>query len=213
MERRFARRLVWLIVVLIVLAVSVLALEYSSWLRAIEESNRALESGNVTAALEGYDKAQRAVALLPSPTTLLPTGYRQLIYNRARALYLAQRQDELARFLEAESAIVPQLADDAEYQYWMGNIQFTKALGQKEKQQVQSGLQQAAESYHRALSASPEDWDIKYNYELSSRLLEGLRRGKDDELEKMKRGQMKLLREDNETKQEQQKLVAPEKRG
>jgi tetratricopeptide (TPR) repeat protein len=144
---------------------------------------------------------------------VLLTGYRELVFNRARALYAEERYDDLARFLEAEASRSPQLSEDAEYHYWSGNVQFRKAMAQKEKQQTQSGLQQAAESYRRAVAASPGDWDSKYNYELCTRLLEGMRKGKQDNLEKMQRGQMKLLREDNQKKEEQQRQVAPEKRG
>lgn len=213
MPRRFTRSAAGLIGVLFILALSGVALAYASWLRGIERSNQFLAEGNTAASLQGYDKALRTVAVLPSSIRIVLAGYRELIYNRARALYVAQRPDELTRFLESQSAVAPQLADDAEYQYWIGNVQFNNATAQKDKQQVQSGLQQAAESYRRALAAAPGDWDAKYNYELTSRLLEGLSKGKEKDLEKSKRGQMKILREDNEKKQEQQRQVAPEKRG
>ena len=100
MDPRLSRRLVWLIVP-IILAVSVVALKYASWLRGIEEANRALESGNLTVALQGYEQANRAIALLPFPARSLPTGYRQIIYNRALALYLAQRYDEMCKAAQA----------------------------------------------------------------------------------------------------------------
>jgi hypothetical protein len=213
MRRRLAGHFALVATAGIILIVSVVVLVYANWLREIAAGNRALSSGDAAGARQMYDAAARRIGLLPLPGRLLPNGYRELVFNRVRALYAENRDDVLTRFLEAEAAVTPRLADEAEYHFWLGNVQFRKALAQKEKQQTQSGLQQAAESYRRALAAAPDDWDIKYNYELSARLLERLRKGKDDDLEKMKRGQMKLLRDDGEKKQEQQRQIAPEKRG
>jgi hypothetical protein len=213
MRRRLAGRLALFLTVIVVLIVSVVLLGYARWLRGIEAGNQALALGNAAEARQAYDSAVRQIAFLPSPERVLLAGYRELVFNRARTLYTEQRYDDLARLMEIEAAQSPQLSEDAEYHYWLGNVQFRKAMAQKEKQQAQSGLQQAAESYRHALAASPGDWDSKYNYELCARLLEGMRKGKDDNLEKMKRGQMKLLREDNQKKEEQQRQVAPEKRG
>jgi tetratricopeptide (TPR) repeat protein len=213
MRRRLAGHIALVATAGVILIVSVLLLAYANWLTGIAGGNQALSSGDAAGARQMYDAAARRIGLLPLPGKFLPDGYRELVFNRVRALYAEDRDDALTRFLEAEAAVTPRLADDAEYHFWLGNVQFRKAVAQKEKQQTQSGLQQAVESYRLALAASPDDWDIKYNYELSARLLEGLRKGKDDDLEKMKRGQMKLLRDDGEKKQEKQHQIAPEKRG
>lgn len=213
MRRRWAGRLAVSIGAIGILIASVVLLSYARWLQGISKGNQALAVADVATAQRAYESAARQIGFLPSPGKVLPAGYRELVFNRARTLYAQQGDDVLARFLETEAARSPQLSEDSEYHYWIGNTQFRKAISQKDKQQRQSGLQQAAESYRRALMTSPDDWDAKYNYELSTRLLEGLRKGKQDNLEKMKRGQMKLLREDNETKKEQQRQVAPEKRG
>jgi hypothetical protein len=213
MRRRLAGRLALSVAVIVILLGSVALLSYARWVRGIEAGNRALALGNTAEANQAYDSAARQIAFLPSAQRILLPGYRELFFNRARIFYAEQRYDDLARFMEIEAAQSPQLSDDAEYYYWLGNVQFRKAMAQKEKQQTQSGLQQAAESYRHALAASPGEWDSKYNYELCARLLEGLRKGKDDNLDKIKRGSMKLLREDNQKKEEQQRQVAPEKRG
>jgi tetratricopeptide (TPR) repeat protein len=211
MRRRIAGKFALIATAFAVLIVSLLLLGYANWLRGIAAGNQALASGDTATARQAYDTATRRISFLPGK--LLPAGYRELIFNRARALYAEDRGDALTRFLESEAAITPQLADDAEYHFWLGNVQFRKAVTQKEKQQAQSGLQAAAESFRRALAASPDNWDIKYNYELSARLLESLRKDKNDDLQKLKPGQMKLLREDGEKKQEQHRQLAPEKRG
>ncbi len=213
MRRRFAGHILLLAATGVILIASVVLLGYADWLRGIAGANKALAAGDSGTARQMYDTAARRIGVVPLAGELLPAGYRQLVFNRVRVFYAENRDEELIHFLEGAVALTPHLAEDAEYHFWLGNVQFRRAIAQKEKQQTQSGLQQAAESYRRALAASPDDWDIKYNYELSSRLLERLRKGKDDELEKLKRGQMKLLRDDGEKKQDPQRQLAPEKRG
>ena len=207
MRRKVALRLGIGIAALLLLTISLSLISYASWVRGIENGNRALANGDIAAARQAYDVAARRDIAPRSP------GYRQLVFNRARALYESNQDDELTRMLEAEVMRAPFLAGDSEYHFWMGNVQFRRALAQKDKQALQAGLQQAVESYRRSLIAAPDDWDAKYNYELTSRLLDGMRKGKEENLEKLKRGQMKVLREDTEKNKEQQRQLAPEKRG
>lgn len=211
MRRRLARQFGIGIAVLLVLAVSAILISYASWVRGINEGNRALANGDAPGALKLYEAAARRLERMPGVNKL--PGYRQLVFNRARALYLTGQDDELSRTLEAEAVRVPALTDDSEYHFWLGNAQFRKAIQQKDKQILQAGLQKAAESYRLSLAAAPDDWDAKYDYELTARLLEGMRKGKDDTLEKIQRGEMKILREDVDKDKEQQQKLAPEKRG
>ena len=207
MRRKVALRLATAVGALLLFAVSLSLISYARWLRGIADGNRALANGDIAAARQAYEAAARRNMAPRNP------GYRQLVFNRARALYESNQDEELTRMLETEVVRAPLLADDSEYHFWMGNVQFRRALAQKDKQALQAGLQQAVESYRRALIVAPDDWDAKYNYELTSRLLDGMRKGKEENLEKLKRGQMKVLREDTEKNKEQQRQLAPEKRG
>jgi len=196
---------------LILLAVSLVLLSYGRWVHGILEGNRALANGDNATALQAYDVATRRLNRWPSMSKL--PGYRQLVFNRARALYAANESEELTRMLEAEAVRVPSLAEDSEYHFWIGNVQFRQAIAQKDKQVLQAGLQQAAESYRRSLAAAPGDWDAKYDYERTIHLLDDMRKGKEDNLERIQRGEMKILREDVDKSKEQQQKMAPEKRG
>jgi hypothetical protein len=196
---------------LLLLLVSAVLLSYGRWVHGILEGNRALANGDIATALQAYDVAARHLDRWPFMSRL--PGYRQLVFNRARALYGANKNEELTRMLEAEAVRVPSMADDNEYHFWMGNVQFRQAIAQKDQQVVQAGLQQAAESYRRSLAAAPDDWDAKYDYERTIRLLDEMRKGKEDNLERIQRGEMKILREDVDKSKEQQQKMAPEKRG
>jgi hypothetical protein len=212
MKPRFLRQSFQFLLVVLLLVTSAACLSYSHWVREVTRGNDALATGDLAGAQKHYDTAALRYASLPWGNRIASGVSRKLLFNRVRVLYATNRTDELARLLDAEAARRPEIAADSEYQFWSGNLQFQRAIAQKEKQQLQNGLQQASESYRRAVAASPEDWDFKYDYELTVRLLDSLRKGKDQDLETMKRGQMKILREDNHTGKEEQRPVAPAKR-
>lgn len=211
MRRKLVRRVAVAAAGLLLLVVSGFLLTYARWVHGIVDGNRALANGDITAARQTYDTAARRLEQWPSARRL--PGYRQLVFNRARALYAAKQDEDLTHMLEAEVVHAPSLADDSEYHFWIGNVEFRKAIAQKDKQAVQAGLEHAAESFRRSLVAAPDDWDAKYDYEVTTRLLEGMRKGKDDNLERIQRGQLKILREDVDKNKEQQQKLAPEKRG
>ena len=213
MRRKLARRFLEAAAWLLLLVVSLGLVSYARWLYRIAEGNRALAAADIAQARQAYAAAAQHLEGFGALRALLPSGYRQLIFNRARALYAAGEDEELARMLDTEAARAPFLAEESEYHYWMGNVQCRRALAQKDKQALQVGLQQAGESYRRALAASPNDWDSKFNYELVTHVLENMRKGKEDSLERLKRGQVKLLRENIEKSRNQQNQLAPEKRG
>jgi tetratricopeptide (TPR) repeat protein len=195
---RLARQLATGIALIAVLVISSMLLAYAGWVRSIEKADFA-------AAEAQFDHSYL-------PQVLLRPQYRVLVFNRARAMAAAGRNDDIAPWLEAAVKRVPALADDAEYHYWTGNQQYRKALAQSDKQMRRAGLQQAAASYRLALNSAPDDWDAKYNFQLTMRLLNSMRDKKEDSTEKMKQGGMKILREDTEKAKEQQQKLSPEKR-
>ncbi len=213
MTPKLIRRMVIGAAAILVLAVSLLLVSYARWLRGISAGNRELAGGDYAAAAKAYDAASQRLTRFPWVRTLGGPGYRQLVFNHARALYAAKQDDGLMQMLENEGRSAPFLTEDREFYFWTGNVQFRHAIAQKDKQTVQAGLQQAADAYRRALAAAPDDWDIKYNYELTVNLLASMRKGKDDQLEKIKKGQMKILKEETDKDKERQQKMAPEKRG
>ncbi len=213
MRHKFFLRLLTATAAVLLAAVSLLLISYSRWLNRISEGNQALTAGDHAAARQAFDASAGRLErdrFLLSPQ--IP-GYRQLVFNQARALYAARQDEALTRLLENEAARAPFLSEESEFHFWMGNVEYRRALAQKDKQVLQAGLQRAMESYRRALAAAPNDWDVKYNFELTQHLLENLRKGKEENLDRIRKGQMKLLRENTEKDKSQQTKIAPEKRG
>ena len=213
MSTRLIRWIATVMVALLVLAASALLVSYSRWLRQIADGNQALAAGDIPTARQTYQAATQRLDQVAFLRQVGGPGYHELIFNYARVLYAAKDDAELTRLLENEAARAPGLSDESEFHFWTGNVQFRRALTLKDKQALQANLQQSAESFRLALVAAPNDWDVKYNYELTLRLLESMRKGKEDSLERIKKGQMKLLRENVDKTKEQKSKIAPEKRG
>jgi len=212
MKARLARSVAVTVLALAVAAVSFALLSYSRWTHEIADANRALAAENYPAAERAYSGAYALAEHSLFPLIKIQSTWRRLVFNRARALYAMKQYDAVDRMLEAASTRVPALADDPEYHFWTGNVQYRQAIAETDKEALRSKLERTSDSFRAGLASAPDDWDLKYNYELTARLLAGMRNKKDDKTEKLKRGEMKILREDSEKSKEPQQKLSPAKR-
>jgi tetratricopeptide (TPR) repeat protein len=197
---------------LLMLVASLMLLSYARWVRGIADGNRALACDDFAAAERAYTMAENRTKHTLFPDVIFRSHYRVLVFNQARLLNMGKRYDDLARLLNAIVWRIPSLAEDPEYHFWMGIVEYQKALAQTDKQVLRAGLQRASDDYRIALAAAPDDWDAKYNYELTVRLLGGMRNKKDETQEKLNRGGMRILQEDPDKAKEQQQKLAPKKK-
>ena len=94
----------------------------------------------------------------------------------------------------------------------MGNSLLRQAISSKNPDSSASGLKAALSEYQRGLAAHPEDWDLKYNYELVRHTLS--RRGLDKTEEEDEEGGVKSLLDKNEPQKDKMHEQLPrEKRG
>ncbi|MCU1258132.1 MAG: hypothetical protein JWO80_1017 [Bryobacterales bacterium] len=210
---RLTRRLTGGLAVLALAGASWMLLSYAHWVYGIEEGSRLLDRQDFPAARTSFalSESQFEHSLL---RPILPRAqYRVLLFNRVRLLMEMKQDGEIAPLLEAAAKRQPWVGDDSEYHFWMGNLQYRKALALSDKQARRAGLQQAAGSFRLVLNSDPGDWDAKFNFQNAMRLLNGMRDKKEDTTEKMKQGGMKILREDTDKAKEQQQKLSPEKRG
>ena len=201
---------------LVILALSLALLSYAYAVHGIENGNRLLAARDYSAAESAYRDAENRISHSLVPSALYQSQYRVLVFNEARLFRAVANYTELAHLLERVVARAPDLANDPEYHFWTGIVEYAKAASQTDKQVVRASLQRAADSFRLAMSSSPlnstgGDWDAKYNYELTARLLAGMRKNEETP-EKLNRGGMKILREDPDHPKEQQQKLAPEKR-
>jgi hypothetical protein len=202
--------------VLLVFVSSAMLLSWARWVQGIADGDRALAAGNLSGAEQAFEAADRWAAHTLLPAVCTRSQYRWLALSRASLLNSRGKYDDLEHVLEGAVARSPEFGADAGYHFWVGIVEYRKAMAQTDKRTQRAGLQQAADSFRAAMAAQPRtpggpDWDAKYDYEFTSRLVAEMGNKKDQAPEKMNRGGMKILREDPDHPKEQQQKLAPNK--
>jgi len=146
----------------------VVLLLVSLWLGPLARAERAALQQDYTQALEYYAVAESRFDRIGFARQLLPSSYDSIITNRLRILY---RLDELDKLIEMAAVH----SGHAGARFWSGSALFAKAIAQTEKEAQLAWLGRAREEFRTALELVPNDWDTKYNYELTERLLAELR--------------------------------------
>ncbi len=154
------------------------------WLRPIGAAERALASGDLERAAQQYGVSRRrldrtifAKSLFPALTDLV-TGHELSLQ------YSLRRYDRILEL--ATNSAMPGPAS-----FWAGCALFDKSLVQADPDAKLGMMSDAHQAFRRALEAAPGDWDARFNYEMTGRLLSILREQPHVSTEEI----IKLLRE------------------
>jgi hypothetical protein len=151
------------LVVALLLGAGLLAAD--AWLRPLTEGERELHAGNYEPALQHFAAAEKRFAALPAAKQALPQAYGLLQTNQLWALYQLGRYDALLE----KAALAPSMAP---VHFWAGCALFVKAREEQAPEARQSWLGRAGDEFKKALEKAPEDFDTRYNHELTQRLLQ-----------------------------------------
>lgn len=138
------------------------------WLRPLVEADSALERGDVARALDGYAAAERRFDRFPPSKRALAGLHRLTLANQLSLLYGLQRYDTV---IDKAGTV-----DDPSAPFWAGCALFAKASLEEKPEARLSWLSQAQEEFRRALELSPDDWDAKFDFEVTARLIAELRK-------------------------------------
>jgi tetratricopeptide (TPR) repeat protein len=157
----------------VVLGLALLAgaalLAYAGWTKPLVEAAEAAHAGDADRALAAYAAAEARFDQWPVAKTLLKADYRRTMGDQLALLYRAGDYD---RAIE-KAALAP---PDAGANFWAGCALFAKAGDEPAAEARLALLSRAEEEFRDALRLAPDDWDTKYNYELTSRLAAELRK-------------------------------------
>ena len=154
------------------------------WLRPIVDAEQAVREGRLQSALERYGAAERRFGAIPR--RLLPGLYDFVITNELAVTYALTQYDAVIDKAGATGS--------SGGKFWAGCALFVKAdVAWAKTDTRMSLLAQAQEEFRRAIEVSSSDFDAKFNYELTSTLLAGLRKNPDAERPR----EMNLLRPSN----------------
>lgn len=156
--------------VVVLLLVSGLALlGYSRWTDSVKAADLALASGNLEAAIAGYQAAEARFDALPAVKQIVPAEYHRAVANHLWALYRLKRYDEV---IDLAQKAPPESAPS----FWSACAFFQKASVEEKPEARLGWLSRAEEEFRKAVEAAPDDWDTKYNFELTARLSAELRK-------------------------------------
>jgi hypothetical protein len=144
-------------------------LAYGQWSKPLLEADRALQARDSEAALRAYGASVTRFRERAAMQQLLPDDYARVAQNQLAILYRTGQYETVID--TAGSAPV-----DAAPHFWVGCAMFAKSLQEEGAEGQLQWLTRAEDEFKLALASEPSDWDTKYNYELSARLVAALRR-------------------------------------
>ena len=144
-------------------------LAYSRWSQPLLDADRAIKARDMDAALRAYGASIARFRDREPMQQLLREDYAQASQNQLAILYRTGQYDTVID--TAGSA-----PTDADPHFWVGCAMFAKSLQEEGAEGQLQWLTRAEEEFKLALASQPDDWDTKYNYELSARLVAALRR-------------------------------------
>ena len=156
-------------VVVILLAAGLTLIGYARWTGSLREADSALASGNLDAAIAGYQVAEARFDAVPAAKQLVPAEYTRAVGNHLWALYRLKRYDEV---IDLAQKAPPEAAPH----FWSACAFFQKASVEEKPEARLGWLSRAEEEFRKAVEAAPDDWDTKYNFELTARLSAELRK-------------------------------------
>lgn len=157
------------LVVALMLLAGVGLLAYAEWTDVIADADAALARGELEHAVESYGRAELQFERTPAAKQLFAREYNRLAANRLWALYRLGRYDETVD--AAERAPL-----ESGPHFWAASAFFQKGRVEEKPETRLGWFVRAEEEFRKAVEAAPDDWDTKFNYELTARLAAALRK-------------------------------------
>ncbi len=137
------------------------------WLHPIVDAQRAAREGRLEQALASYGRAERRFASTPLARRLAPSLYDLVVTNELSILYTLKRYDEV---IDKAGATGTRGSS-----FWAGCALFTKGdLAALSPDKRMTWLSEAQEQFRRAVENAPSDFDAKFNYEVTTKLIAGV---------------------------------------
>ena len=144
-------------------------LAYGRWSDPIAEGDREIAEGRLERALAAYGRAEARFDRLSASKRLFAGDYERVIENELWAMYRLGRYDETIDKADRSP-------DGAKPHFWSGCALFEKARAEEKPEARLGWMSRAEEELRRAVESAPDDWDTKYDFELTTRLAAELRK-------------------------------------
>jgi len=155
--------------VVILLAAGLTLIGYARWSASLRDADAALADGRLDQAVSSYQTAEARFDTVPAVKQLVAREYNRAVENHLWALYRLKRYDEV---IDLAQKAPPESAPH----FWSACAFFQKASVEEKPDARLGWLSRAEEEFRKAVESAPDDWDTKYNFELTSRLSAELRK-------------------------------------
>jgi len=167
-HRLFKFPAVWLIVSILFLS-GLLLINFSSWIEPYIQGQQKLNQENYTESLKYFDQASERFASSDIAKKILPDIYTAIWGNQFHILYQLGDYDTL--FEKVSTSPI-----SASIHHWTGCAFFRRAGEHSDDAREQIvWLERASGEFLSVLKLEPENWNAKYNFELTNRLIDGLK--------------------------------------
>jgi tetratricopeptide (TPR) repeat protein len=142
---------------------------YARWTAPLRAADAALAEGRLDQAAAGYQAAEARFDTIPAAKQIVPREHLRAVGNHLWALYRMKRYDEV---IDLAQKAPPEAAPH----FWSACAFFQKAIVEESPETRLAWLGRAEEEFRKAVENDPEDWDTKFNFELTTRLSAELRK-------------------------------------
>jgi tetratricopeptide (TPR) repeat protein len=202
------KKLLWPIFLTLILLCSVGLVGYSWLIFQMSRGVAAARHGDLETAAAIFELAETPFRTVPWLSRLLEDDYEKLIFDQVNVLFAQGEPEVILDKFEEAVRNSPTIKDQGELAFWIGNLLFRRAVASQDGEEALDYLKSALAEYQRGLTVAPEDWDLKYNYEVTRQILAQKSQDGKKEGEKVK-SILDKMRPPPEKRPE----IAPEKRG
>ncbi len=151
------------------------------WVRPIAQAEDAVGAGRLESALEHYAAAESRFDAVPGSKRFIPRLYDLVLSNELSVMYSLKQYDSV---IDKAGA-----TDSAGGKFWAGCALFVKAdlenlEGRRGADKRLSWLSQAQQQFRDAINASPTNFDAKFNFEITSKLIASVKKDPNVEIPK-----------------------------
>jgi tetratricopeptide (TPR) repeat protein len=202
------RKFLWSSFLILVFLCSAALIGYSWLVFQMSRGVAAARQGELEKAAANFELAETPFRTIPWLARILEADYNRLILDQVNVLFTRGEPETIFDKFEEAVRNSPAIKDDGNFAFWTGNLLFRRAVASQDGEEALGYLKSSLAEYQRGLTVAPEDWDLKYNYEVLRQIL--AQKGQDGKREGEK---VKSILDKMRPAQEKKQEIAPEKLG
>jgi tetratricopeptide (TPR) repeat protein len=202
------KKFLWSVFLILVFVCSAGLIGYSWMVFQMSQGVAAVRQGELEKAAAIFELAETPFRTIPWLARILESDYNKLIFDQVNVLFAQGDQEVIFDKFEEAVRNSPTIKDQGNFAFWTGNLLFRRAVASQDGEEALGYLKSSLAEYQRGLAVAPEDWDLKYNYEVVRQIL--AQKGQDGKKEGEK---VKSLLDKMRPAQEKKQEIAPEKLG